>query len=274
MTCAPQFRACFSALLMLTAILGIAVSHAQAQPEIVAAQMSRGFERTAPATVLISEMTRQPDLWMMEVQYKPVRLVWIEVPNATGEGTTREQVWYLVWRAAVRPLATPDEKDLLAVNELDPLPGPRQFVPQLTLVTYDDPKTEIPVQILKDEILPGALAQIRQIERNQYKDMVSVVQNVPEAQPADAEDQNWIYGVTTWRGVDAKTDFFKVIFAGFTNGYEVRKEVADTPQVWRKVFTQRFYRPGDQFDPLNREFQYSGQPEWSFQPDVSQPAAE
>lgn len=231
------------------------------------AQVTRGFDRTAPATASAVELSRQPDYWTMEVQMKPVRLVWINEVNPVNGETTKTQIWYLAWRSIVRPVTPQETPDSLPVNTLDPLPGPLKFIPQMTLVTYDDPATEVPKQIIQDEILPAAISQLRQVERNTYLDMVNVVQDLPEATPADAEDQKWIYGATTFKGVNPDTRFFKIVLGGFTNGYEVRADAGSEPQTWRKVIVQRFHRPGDRFDPNNSEFLYSGAPEWVYQPD-------
>jgi hypothetical protein len=232
----------------------------------VQAQLTFGFDRTAPAVVVNEEIVRQPDLWVMEVQLKPVRLVSIDVPQASG-GTRSELIWYLAWRAIRRPIQGRAVDDVLPVNQMDPLPGPRQFVPEFTLVTYDNPETEIPAQILTDEILPPAMKEVRRIERGNYLDTVNAAQDLSEPVPADTEDQAWIYGAATWPNVDPDTDFFKVIFKGFSNGYEIHKSDDGQEQVWRKVLVQRFKRPGDRFDPNLREFQYVGNPQWIFQPD-------
>lgn len=249
-----------SAILCSLVLGGASIAHAQ---------VTRGFDRTAPAQVSAVELSRQPDYWTTEIQLKPVRLVWVDEVNPTTGEKTRHQVWYLAWRAIVRELPPKEEADDRPINRLDPLPGPRKFIPQMTLVTYADPAKEVPSQILPDEILPAALPQIRQIERDRYLDMVAVVQDLPEPVPASAEDQKWIYGVATWKGVNPDTRFFKIILSGFTNGYEVRSELADQPQVWRKVAVQRFHRPGDRFDPNNSEFLYSGNTEWVMQPDAA-----
>ncbi len=234
---------------------------------VQAQQVTLGFDRVAEARALNEEIVRQPDLWMMECQLKPVRLVWIDVIDPATNEVKKEQIWYLPWRAIRRPIAGRGDEDLLPVNELDPLPGPLQFVPQFTLITYDNPQSEIPLQILPDEYLPTAMAQIKKMEKGPYRDMVGVVQDVPEAIAKDAEQQKWIWGIAMWRNVDPDTDFFKIIVSGCTNGYEVKTLDDGTRQIWRKVLVQKFYRPGDRFDPNLKEFQYSDQPQWTFQPD-------
>ncbi|MCA9099161.1 MAG: hypothetical protein KDA36_12285, partial [Planctomycetaceae bacterium] len=187
------------------------------------AQVTLGFDRVAEARALNTEVVRQPDLWMMECQIKPVRMIWVDKKDPETGEIQKEEVWYLAWRAIRRPLSGRTEEDADPVNDLDPLPGPRKFVPQFTLITYDNPNSEIPTQILPDEIIPEALKKIQKIERKgTYLNSVDVVQDVPDPTAADAETQKWIWGVATWRGVDPDTDFFKILINGCTNGYEVR----------------------------------------------------
>ncbi len=250
-------------------VAGVACAFLLVSGSFAQAQVSRGFDRTAQAGVTAVELSRQADYWAMEVQFKPVRLVWVDEVNPTTGEKSRQQIWYLAWRSIVRELPVKEQADDRPVNRLDPLPGPRKFIPQMTLVTYADPTNEIPKQIIQDEIFPAAITQIRQTERDRYLDMVAVVQDLPAPVAADVEDQQWIYGAATWKGVDPDTRFFKIIMAGFTNGYEVRTENAEQPQTWRKVIVQRFHRPGDRFDPNSREFLYVNNPEWVLQPDAT-----
>lgn len=237
------------------------------------AQVTRGFDRTAAAHAGAADLARQPDLWMMEVQFKNMRMVFVDLPDPVTGELKREQVWYLAWRSIVRPLENTSPDDTAPENVIDSLPGPRQFVPKFTLITYDDPKTEIPDQILQDEVLPAAMTQLRRIERTPSLNSVQVIQDLPEPISADEEEQPWVYGAATWRGVNPDTDFFTVILSGFTNAYEVRKLDDETPQIWRKVIVQKFTRPGDRFDPSQREFLFDGNASWIMQPDALPQAA-
>ncbi len=239
------------------------------------AQISKGFEYGINADATNAELVRQGELWVMQVQYKAPRMVWSEVLDPVTNTLKREQIWYLAWRSIVRPVSGRQDNDTLPVNQRDPLPGPSLFIPQFTLVTYDDPKTEIPNQLITDSIIPNAVQQIQKTETRDgdgitYKDSVSVIQPVPEPTPVEADQQNWIYGVATWKGVDPETDFFKILFHGFSNAYEVRGE-GETAQVWRKIFVQKGERPGDRFDPNQREFTFTESSQWIYQPDNSEP---
>lgn len=240
-------------------------------PSVHAQAVSRGFDRTIPATALNAEVVRQPSLQVMEVQIKPMRMVWVDLPDPDTGKLKQTEVWYLVWRAINRPIRKRQGDDTQAVNSLDPLPGPLMFMPAFTLVTYDDPETEIPKQILPDRIVPQAMGEIERVERIELNNSVSVIQEFPAPTAPDEEQQAWIYGVATWTNVDKETDFFKVILKGFSNGYENRGTI-EAPELWRKVVVQRFVRPGDAFDPNIKEFDFRGGPEWTFQPDRDLPA--
>ncbi|MEW4528894.1 hypothetical protein [Maioricimonas sp. JC845] len=240
------------------------------------AQGERGFVQNAPAIANGEELNRQPDLWVMELQLKPMRMTWVEVTDPETGETSREQIWYLAYRTLNRPLATREESDdKTPVIELDPVPSQHRLIPEFVLVTYDDRSTEVPGQILMDEVIPQAVTDINRIERRRdsdpvYKDSVSIIQQVPDVVSEESDDQPWVYGVATWRGVDPDTDFFKVIFKGFSNGYFVRK-TGDEAMIWRKVLVQKFLRRGDRFDPNQKEFEFDGPASWEYLPDTPSP---
>lgn len=250
-------------------LLGTAVL-AQAQ------QLPRGFQKRLPVVISNEEFIRQRDVWAMEVQFKQMRLVFPELTDPETGETKPEPVWYLVWRSINRPVSGRIESDIEPVNRLDPLPGPPQFIPEFTLMVYDKPDLEIPEQILIDQIVPEAMPLILRRERMKLLDSVSVVQDLPESVDPEEEQQPWIYGVAMWRGVDPETDFFTVIMDGFSNAYEIRGADGGEGerQVWRKSIRQRFYRPGDRFEPDERDFFFTGDPEWFYRPDAPPRTAE
>ncbi len=239
----------------------------------VSAQGTRGFDTTVKAVTTGEERQRQPDLWQFDVSYKPMRMVWVNVTDPRTGKQTREQIWYLAYRAQNRSIASRDDIDeTTPVNTLDPLPGPAKFLPSMTLVTYGDRGTEIPDAIYLDQVIPEAAQAINDVERRRpadpvFLDSVQVIQDLPEAVPADDQEVVWIHGVATWSNVDPETDYFKVVLSGFSNGYELRPGPDGTPITWRKQLVQRFSRRGDRFDPSQIEFEVDGPPEWTYLPD-------
>ena len=232
------------------------------------APLDRGFAVAVKPLTTGLEVERQLQVWELEIQMKPMRMFTIPLPGQTEP----QEVWYLAYRTMPRPINKSNVgADIDPVNTLDPPAGPPMFIPQMTLVTYDNRETEIPVEIHIDRIIPTAVKRVNQIERpsiaeQTFLDAVSVVRPTPEPVAVDVPEQPWIYGVSTWTGVDPKTDFFKVIFQGFSNVYEVRGE-GDEKRTWRKVLVQKFTCQGDEFDPTQREFEFDGKPFWEYQPD-------
>lgn len=242
-------------------------------PTSATAQVTRGFDTKAAAVANGEERQRQPNLYVFEVEFKPMRLVHVDVTNPQTGEVERKQVWYLCYRAVNRLLATrADETGTTPVNALDPLAGPSHFIPEFTLITYDDADFDIPDNEYLGQIIPEASAVINQVERRRssdplYKDSVQAVQPLPEPVPTDQKDVDWLWGVAMWTDVDPETDFFKVEMRGFSNGYEIRKGPDGEPVTWRKTLVQEFSRRGDRYDPNQIEFEPIGPPQWVYLPD-------
>src|SRR5437868_13020860 len=97
-----------------------------ALPRIGSAAILPGIETVVAPLITGEEKNAQPDLWALEIRFKPVRMIQVELndPNATKSG--KVLVWYLGYRAVVRSSSgVPDS----ASAEDRPI-----FVPELTLV--------------------------------------------------------------------------------------------------------------------------------------------
>jgi len=166
-------------------------------PAPAAAQVTRGFDTKAAAIANGEERQRQPGLYVFEVEFKPMRMVHVNVTDPETGEVQRRQVWYLCYRAVNRSLAArSDVSGTTPVNTLDPLPGPSHFIPEFTLITYDQPDSDLPADEYLGRIVPEASAVINQIERRRpsdplYKDCVDVVQPLPETVPAEQKDVDW-----------------------------------------------------------------------------------
>ena len=246
-------------LIFAAAVCSAAPAFAQTQAPVY------GFEVSAPAFPSGIERQRQPDLWMLDVEFKPMRMRSVDVTDPKTGRTSREQVWYLVYRAFNRPIRGSGTTDNTRPQvDLDtPLTRPI-FIPRLTLVTYDDPQTEIAAQTINDEILPQVVQQLEPVENRRDVAIAGSVETIREI-PAPSDEAEAIYGVALFRNVDPDTDFFKVILRGFTNAYEIRDEEAGR-RIWRKALVQKFSRRGDRYDPNQSEFEFVGDPEWVYLP--------
>jgi hypothetical protein len=243
--------------------------------------LNRGFVKTIPAYATGEERNRQTMLRVMEVQIKPMRLIWVDVTDPRTGTKQRQAVWYLVYRCLVRPsTGRLDDTDTRPVNVVDSPPRPSYFMPEFLLTTFSGPNYEVPTATHLDQILPEALEPIRRIEqrpdslftRRKIEHGLGVIQPFPDPLPLETpeEELDWIYGVATWTGIDPRTDFFEVTMRGFSNSYELRPDPNGELRPWRRVITQRYILRGDEFDLHNREFEFNGAATWDFQPDETE----
>jgi hypothetical protein len=242
-------------LLMLVALFG--------STHVLCAQ--EGFEKLAKATAEGFEQTNQPNLVIMEVEMKKVRLIWVEFKDyLTGE-KKKEPVYYICYRATHRPLKEKAPKTNVPVNELDPVKLPSYFVPIITLVTKSGDTTKV----FQDQILLETQKLINIQERREYKNTVEITQPFPPATNDPVDDSNSIYGVAMFRGVDMNVDRFTIFFRGFSNGYQVVEGPDGKQMTLRKTLQQDFYRPGDNFDLdlFGSEVRFDGDSKWIYRPE-------
>ena len=183
------------------------------------AQSNRGFNLKAKAIADGEERTSQPDLWVMEVNFKSLRMIYVNLTDPRTGEKKRELVWYLVYKAVNRSLQSQEAvADIKPMNDFDLPPGKSLLIPQITLITDDNGEQKI----YEDQILPEAQAVIIRREKLILKNSVQITGDLPPAS-LDDDDSNAVYGIAMWRGIDPKTDFFKVILSGFSNGYKYVK---------------------------------------------------
>lgn len=247
-------------LLMLT-LLCCAIVLSPARK--VSAQGDEGFNHKVPAVTQGDERSRQPSLWVMEVHLKPMRLIWVNMPDKKTGELKPELFHYICYRAINRPIKKPEALKTVPLNRPDPEPGPTFFIPEFTLIPNDSDQK----QVFLDEIVHRAVDTISRKERRQFKNNVNIVGQVPKATNEKPNDQNALYGVAVFRGIDPKVDRMTVLMSGFSNAYEVKEGPGGETVLSRKTIRQKIWRPGDKFDPESLEFRYIGEPEWIYRPD-------
>ncbi len=267
--------------LLAFAVLAVTSPAARAQttPE------EAGFKAIAASEATGEEISRQRNLWVMEVRLKPVRLVNVDVTDPKTGEKKKTLVWYVVYQAINRPITRRDDvRDTVPVNVVDPPPGPAMFVPEFTIVATD---SEAAV-VYEDEVIPEALAAIRKREKKPYLSTAEVIGPIPTETPLGSTNEQVVEGVATFRGIDPATDYFTLFASGFTNGYAlagppptpeeaplVLLDEDGKPIAWRKTIAQRFWRPGDEFNQNEGEFRLRGNPVWTYRPDRAEtPAAD
>ncbi len=226
---------------------------------------SPAASQTSPTEIKVEalatgeEISAQPGLWVMEVNFKPLRFIAVDVTNPKTGLKEPKYVWYMVYRAYNRPLASPAVKEP-PLNQLDqPVLSPR-FIPEFTLVTTDG---EAP-KIYHDQVIPEALAAINRRERRTYKTSVSAVGGVPVAAAPGAADEEAIYGVATFTGIDPEADRYTLYLTGFSNGVQTVEAPDGSQAVQHKTIEMKYWRPGDRFAQEEREIRLDSQPRWIY----------
>lgn len=194
------------------------------------------------------EISAQPDLWVTEVYFKPMRLIAVEITDPKTGQKQPKFVWYTVYRAINRPLVTPVIPNP-PVNELDPPVLPPRFIPEFELVTVDGEQPTV----YKDQVIPEALAAINRREGRIYSSSVGIVADVPAPVKAGSPDEKFFYGVAMFTDVDPDADLYTVYMTGFSNGMKVCQSPDGTPIVLHKTIEVRYWRPGDRFSQQEPE---------------------
>jgi hypothetical protein len=169
-------------------------------------------------------------VWALEFAYKPVRFVTVDVPQPNGR-YQQKLVWYLPYRVK---------------NNGD---APVQFVPRFVLESHDVGK------VYPEQIIPAAMDAIRR--REHPRSPLSSVEIAGEIPPASSDgEQSVRYGVATWTDIDPRTDRFSIYVQGVTNAYRWEDpplEGTAGPRIFPRVLQLNFWRPGDEYQPHERE---------------------
>lgn len=208
------YRSCIVRTALPALFLLVFVGHQQT----ATAQLPTGYETKSEAEATGYELRSQSDLWIFEVRFKPMRMQTVTLTDPKTGRKTREIVWYLVYQALIRPQerrgddsdTRPDNDDFEDVQLTKPL-----FVPDCTLITDDNGVQ----RIYHDVIFPEGEAAIEKREGRKYLNVVEAIDEIPDSTAHGALKETVVDGLIMWRGVDPRTDFFKVMLDGFSNGY-------------------------------------------------------
>jgi hypothetical protein len=204
------------------------------------------------------------DIWCLEFSFKPLRLIEVDVPRASG-GSQRKLVWYLVYRVrntgqVLKPVGGEDGVVTTQIAK----GGAIRFLPQFVLESHDRLPSGDPTSIAYlDRVIPAAVAAISQRESLPLLNSVEIAeQPIPVS---DGRIDRGVWGVATWTDIDPRIDFFSVYVGGLTNAYQWE----DTPgafrpgdfpgkgrQFARKMLQLNFWRPGDEMLQSERELRY------------------
>ena len=213
----PRIIGCVCLLAAIWTGLAVSSSHAQEK------EKDYGFKYLASGQTTGDERATQSNLWVLEVQYKSLRQIEVELPDPKTGKNRKEAVLYLLYRVVNRGIGeAKEEGELPSTNTFDAERTPPLFIPEMSLITHDNG----PQNIYDDRLIPAAEAAIRKREQSHLppgvvlKNSVKISGAIPKEATADKPPEMH-YGVAMWRGVDPAADRFTIMLAGFSNGYKL-----------------------------------------------------
>ena len=200
------------------------------------------------------------DLWVLEFEFKPVRMIYIDVPQLSGL-MRRKLVWYMVYSVTntgkiLHPVQDDDKQ-----YEFQYVDESIRFIPEFLLEGRESLDESKGVnKVYPDRVIPVAMDPIRRREdpRRRFYNSVEISGGrLAVGKPA------WC--VATWEDIDPKVDRFSVYVQGLTNAYTWKDDRArykagaqlDTYRSFLyKTLKLNFWRPGDEFLEHEREIRY------------------
>ncbi|WP_157605881.1 hypothetical protein [Schlesneria paludicola] len=223
------------------------------------AQSIRGGEIRFPAFASVEEQASQSDLWVMDLYFKPMRMIPVELSDPKTGKKKLEFVWYIVYRGFNHKLES-KTKENPAVNELDKPVAPQQFIPEALLVVTDNDRNEV----FSDQVIPEALAAINKREKGRYKSSVAIVGPIPDQSEPGSPEEKAVEGVFMWRGVNPDANRYTVYLTGFSNSIRKVNGPDEKPIIQSKTVMQKYWRRGDRFDQNEAEIVLEGDPQWIY----------
>lgn len=198
------------------------------------------------------------EIWCLEFTFKPVRMIWVDVPQASGK-MQRKLIWYLVYHVKntggnLKPVKKDD-----GTVVIEPVNREIRFFPTFVLEAREYNKAYL------DRVIPVAIPAIQRKE-DPHRKLLDSVEVGSKLLPvsSDLVDKS-VWGVATWEDIDPRVDYFSVYVAGLTNAYRwIDKpeefKPGDPPtkgrQLLQKNLMLNFWRPGDRYREDERIIRY------------------
>ena len=209
------------------------------------------------------------DVWAYEFSFLPLRQLKVEVPVSKDRVETKT-VWYLVYRIRNVGKNTSyekivDEKFRLTQHEIrhdqetiDPTTLPNRFYPVFTLDGWVEDQANRRYNRVNyvDSVLPYVVDAI-QLEEDKGTNLLDSVEisriEIPRAR---GKNDNGVWGVAVWEGVDPRIDYVSVKVEGVTNAFRILTSPDGSKSFKHRVLQLNFWRPGDRFRESNDRIIY------------------
>jgi hypothetical protein len=214
------------------------------------------------------EVPFRRDIWTLTFQFKPVRMIWVDMPQPSGR-MQRKLIWYLVYSVANTgkvmhpvedadlPYETFDKRQLYEIKMVE---QPVRFTPEFLLeAQVRRPDNSIVTKAYPDRVIPLAFAAIRNRE-DPKREFLSSVDMCREIKPGET-----FWGIAAWEDIDPKTFRFSINISGLTSAYrwkDIKGEykkgdpILKGRRFFRKTLKINFLRSGDPYFEHEEEIRY------------------
>jgi hypothetical protein len=212
------------------------------------------------------------DIWVLDFQFKPVRMIRVDIPQPSGF-MQRKLIWYMVYSVTntgkiLHPVEdvdltydTFDKRQLYGVKTED---RPIRFKPEFLLEGHQRMKDDVGfTKVYPDRVIPVAIDPIR-LREDPKRRFLTSVEMCREIAVGET-----LWGVATWEDVDPRIVRFSIYVSGLTNAYTWKDEkvgdryvhqpgdpIGKGRKLYRKVLKLNFWRPGDQYFEHEEEIRY------------------
>jgi hypothetical protein len=215
------------------------------------------------------------DVWMLEFKFKPMRLMWVDLPGPNGQ-MQRKLVWYLIYSVTnpgkiLHPVEEADQ-----TYKIEKVDRPVNFIPVFTLEVHNRLQDEAAgfTKAYTDKLIPIAVRDIcKREDPNRRFYTTTEMAAYPDTEPKkDALGKNetphkprgiavgeTVWGVATWTDIDPRNVWFSVYVDGLTNASRFEDDQAKYSAallgnnkgpfrtLYRKALKLNFWRPVDEF---------------------------
>ncbi len=205
------------------------------------------------------EVAFRHDVWALEFRFKPMRMIWVDVPQPSGQ-MRRKLIWYMVYSVrnpgkVMHPVLGDD-----GTYKVEYVDRPIRFIPEFLLEGHGAMQGGKGfTKVYPDRVIPVALGAIRLREdrTRRFYNSVEICGMIPVGQT--------VWGVATWEDIDPRIDRFSVYIQGLTNAYRWRDKpgsykkgdpIGTGRRLSRKTLKLNFWRPGDEYFEHEREIRY------------------
>lgn len=251
----------------------------------------------APKSTTVFErakaVTLRHGIWNLEFSFKPMRMVYVDVPQANGK-MQRKLIWYMVYRVKNNGghYQVKEVKSLVA-ETIEHITYKKEPVTELTEPKLDadgNPVMEGATPVMQpvkirffphfvlqsnefkkqylDRVIPAAMGPIKAREFPGQKDVKlydSLAISTVDIPLSEDRIDRGVWGVVTWEEIDPKLDYFSVYIQGLTNAFKFEDPAGaykkgEKPGTGRtftlKTLQLNFWRPGDTVAEHEDEIRY------------------